>query len=69
MNPMLKSLVKLSENIRGNAVPHCKKMFSWCKNDSMLKIKTLFRRLFSVTLFNLHKAETINRKMPQVLIV
>lgn len=66
---MLKSLVKLSENIRGNAVPRRKKMFSWCENNSMLKIKTLFRRLFSVTLFNLHKAETINRKMPQVLIV
>lgn len=44
-------------------------MFSWCKNNSMLKIKTLFRRLFSVTLFNLHKAETINRKMTQVLMV
>lgn len=46
----------------------CNKVFSWCEKmvHSMLKIKNTCQESALVTLFNLHTAETINRKMRQL---
>lgn len=69
---MYKSNTKVAgQNIREYhrqcSIP-CNKVFSWCGKmvNSMLKIKNTCQESALVTLFNLHTAETINRKMRQL---
>lgn len=59
---------KVREYHRQCSIP-CHKVFSWCEKkmvNSMLKIKNTCQESALVTLFNLHTAETINRKMRQL---